>query len=275
VTHQAAWHHKVAIVTGGSSGIGLAVARRLAAQGAHVWIIARRQDMLEAAQAQIQAACPDRDQCCGAISADLTDPSQAANAVYRVIEATAVPDLLINSAGVAHPGYVQDLELDIFHWMMEVNYFGTVNMVKAVLPAMILRHSGHIVNVSSVAGLIGVFGYTAYGASKFAVTGFTEALRAEARPYGVRVSIVFPPDTDTPQLAYENQFKPPETKALAGAVKAMSADQVAEATLRQAARGRYAIFASPDSWLLSAAWRWLGSLTYPIVDWIIARARRA
>jgi len=83
-----------------------------------------------------------------------------------------VPDLVINSAGITHPGYVQNLPIEIFQQMIAVNYMGTVNVVKSILGDMIQRGSGVIVNISSVAGFLGVFGYSAYGPSKYAVRGF-------------------------------------------------------------------------------------------------------
>ena len=108
-------------------------------------------------------------------------------AVIQVSEKSGPPDLLVNSAGVAHPGYFQELDLNIFHWMMEVNYFGTVYMTKEVIPSMLKRGSGYIVNISSMAGFVGTFGYTAYGGSKFAVRGFSDVLRAEMKIHGIGV----------------------------------------------------------------------------------------
>ncbi len=240
------WNQKTVLVTGGSSGIGLAIARALAARGAHVWLAARRPELLETALAQVRAAAQHEDQQFGFISVDLSDPQQAFAACETLIQQAGVPDVLINSAGAAHPGYVESLSPDIFHWMMDANYFTTIHATKAVLPGMIARRSGQIVNISSAAGFLGVFGYTAYGATKFAIMGFSEALRAEMQRHNIRVSIVYPSDTQTPQLDYENQFKPPETKAISGSASALSAEQVAEVVLRQAARGRYSIFTSFD-----------------------------
>lgn len=244
------WNDKVILVTGGSSGIGLSVARLLSSYGAHVWLAARRQANLESALKEVEAARRSPGQKFGIVSADLSIPDKAAEAVAQVTKSAGLPDVVINSAGAAHPGYAQDLSLDIFRWMMEANYFATVYVTKAVLPGMIERHSGHIINISSIAGYLGVFGYTAYGASKFAVTGFSEVLRAEMKPHGIRVSVVFPPDTDTPQLAYENQFKPAETKAISGTTQALSAGKVAQSILQQAERGNFFIFPGTDSRLI-------------------------
>lgn len=268
------WNGKIALVTGGSSGIGLAIARQLTQQGAHVWIAARRPAVLETALKEIEAARTSPNQRCGTFTADVSDAAQAAAAVAYVTTQGGAPDLLVNSAGITHPGYVQDLDLEIFRSMMDVNYLGTVYMTKAVLPGMLARSSGHIINISSMAGFLGAFGYSAYGASKFAVRGFSDVIRSELKPLGIRVSIVFPPDTDTPQLAYEAPFKPFETKALSGNAKVLPPDAVAKETLQQAARGRYIILPGTDAKLFYWLNSHLGNAAYPILDLMIAQARK-
>lgn len=265
------WQGKVALITGGSSGIGLEVARLLAGQGAQVWIIARREEQLRSA---LEATPCGPDQFCGIISADVSDWEQVTAAVAQVEQEVGLPDLVINSAGVVHPGYFQDLDLDIFRWMMEINYFGTMHVCKAVVPGMIERGSGHIVNISSFGGLIGTFGYTAYAASKFAVTGFTDALRSELKPLGIQVSIVFPPDTDTPQYAYENQFKPPETRAISENAGIKSAEEVAQEIVRQVERERYTIMPGFETKFLYWLSRFLGTYKHNVIDWMVARAQR-
>jgi 3-dehydrosphinganine reductase len=268
------WKDKVALITGGSSGIGLALARLLAARGTHVWLAAREQAKLESALKKVESARYSPSQRCGIVSADLTVLDEATSAISKVVQSVGVPDLIINSAGAAHPGYVQELSFDIFRWMMETNYFATVHVTKAVLPGMIDRRSGHIINISSMAGFLGVFGYTAYGASKFAVTGFSEVLRAEMKPHGIRVSVAFPPDTDTPQLAYENQYKPPETKAISGTAHALSAEKVAQAILWQAESGRFLIFPGWESRLIYILGSKLPkSLVLAVLGWLASQGR--
>jgi len=276
------WQGKIALITGGSSGIGLAVARSLAEQGAHVWLLARGMGGLNSALESLKC---HEDQHCGSISADVSDWDQVSSAVAQVESESGVPDLVVNSAGVVHPGYFQDLEVEMFHWMMDVNYYGTVHVCKAVVPGMVARGSGCIVNISSGAAFIGRYGYTAYGATKVAVQGFTDILRSELKPLGINVSIAFPPDTDTPQLAYEREYQPPETKALAGVASLisptwednstlMSPEEVADSILDQVERGSYMILPGFEMKLLYWGSSLLGSGIYPILDWLIARAQR-
>jgi 3-dehydrosphinganine reductase len=232
---------KVAVVTGGSSGIGKAIACELAKRGMHVWLLAQRKDILISAQKEVEGHRKDPSQVVGIVSLDVSNLDQVEKAISFITEKCGLPDLLVNSAGVTHPGYVEKLDINIFHWMMEVNYYGTIYMVKELLPGMLKRGSGYILNISSFSGIVSTFGYTAYGASKFAVHGFSEALRMELKPRGIGVSIIFPTDTDTPQLAYEDQFKPPETQALNSVGGANTAAAIAKTAIRGLERGQYFI----------------------------------
>jgi len=268
------FNQKTVLITGGSSGIGFALSRVLTSLGAQVWIMARDDVKLEQALEQLDDVKLHADQECGFVSADVANNEQVKQALQKVSQQAGPLDLVVNSAGVAHPGYVQELSLDTFRWMMDVNYFGTVHVTKAVLPEMITRGSGHLVNISSIAGFLGVYGYTAYGASKFALRGFSDALRAEMKPLGIGVSIVYPPDTDTPQLEYENQFKPYETKALAGGGGLMSSEQVADSIIKGIQRNRYLILPGMESKLLYRLSGLVGGLIYPLMDRLIAQAQK-
>jgi len=139
---------------------------------------------------------------------------------------------------------------------------------------LITRGSGYIINISSMAGVIGAFGYTAYSGAKFAVRGFTDTLRAELKPKGIQVSIVFPPDTDTPQLTWETQFKPPETAILAGSDKPLQAAYVAQTILQNVARNKYVIVPGWNAKLMYWLATHLGGLVYPIMDLLIKDASK-
>jgi 3-dehydrosphinganine reductase len=263
------FHGCLALITGGSSGIGLALAQQLIAEGARVAILARRPDGLEQARALLTISNPRADVF--TLCADVSDAKQVTRVLETFVAEQGVPDLLINSAGVARPGLFEELPLEVFEQMIAVNYLGTVYVTKALIQPMLKRGNGHIVNIASVAGFLNIYGYTAYGASKFAVRGFSDALRMELKPRGINVSLVFPPDTDTPQLAYENQFKPEVTRALAGNAGILSPETVAREILRGVRRNAYIILPGSETRLIYLATRLLGGLINPIMDSMVSR----
>jgi 3-dehydrosphinganine reductase len=259
---------KIVIVTGGSSGIGLATAKLLSAKGAHVWLVARDHSRLQSALSQVEKARRNSSQRCGVAVADVTDIAQVDSAVAEVNRVCGAPDILINSAGDVYPCLFQDMDINVIHGLMELNYFGMAHVTRACLPFMIERRSGHIVNISSVYGFIGGYGYSAYCASKFAVSGFSDALRAELKPLGVGVSIVFPQDTATPQLERENRLKSPMLKAL------MTAEEVAGAIVRGIAKQRYVIIPGREGRFLYRLTSLLGGGTYWVMDYLVSSARK-
>jgi 3-dehydrosphinganine reductase len=259
---------KTALITGGSTGIGLALARLLAASGANVWLLARHADVLERAAASLPSMNGQRH---GYIVGDVTNRDQVQAAVQKMKQQAGVPDVLINCAGAAHPAYIQDTPLEVFHDMMHLNYLGIVHMVKAWLPDLIERGSGYIVNFASMAGYMAVYGYAAYTPSKYAVRGFSDSLRLELKPLGIQVSVVFPPDTDTPGMVNENKTKPYETKE-AFSSKLESPDDVAKRVLKAMARRQYVILPGFEAALYYRLMFLLGNAIYPVMDSILAGA---
>ena len=263
-----------AIVAGGSSGIGLATAKELAAHGYDVAIVARYRSRLEAAaEAVAHVGGPGARvewASCDLSSWDATD------AVFAdLAERGFSPDVLICSAGVIIPGEFLTMTPEEFESNLTAGFWSVVHACRAAAPRMVERGSGHIVNISSVAGYLGIYGYTGYSSAKFAVMGFTEALRFEMKPHGVRVSVVCPPDTDTPALAHERTLRPSETDVIAGNIKPISAEKVARAVVRAIGRGRFVVI--PDA--LSAFYFRLKGVApevfHAIVDGDVAKARRS
>ena len=265
---------KLALITGGSSGIGLALASKLFASGMSVAILARGQQRLDEALAIIEKSRLNPAQKLTAISANVADAAGIAQVLREFVAGYGLPDLVINCAGVAKSGYAEATPLEDFRWMMDIDFHGTVNVVQTLLPEFIARGSGHIVTISSLAGVVGVFGYTAYGGAKFAVRGYTDALRAEMKSRGIQVSCVFPPDTDTPQLSYENQFKPYETHVIAGSDKPLSAEKVADSIVRGIQKDKYAIVPGLEAKVLFFLVTHLGGLVYPVLDLLVKSASK-
>jgi len=257
------------LITGGSSGIGLATARLAIDHGARVSLVARRPDVLDDAAASLRAAGGQ----VAVAATDVADATQVGTAVSALTEAFGPVDIAICSAGQARPGYFQDLDAELFRTMMDVNYFGTVNVARAVVPAMIERRAGSFVGVSSAAGLVGVFGYTAYAPTKFAVRGFLESLRGELLPYGIHVGCSFPPDTDTPQLADENQYKPKETKAISGTIKPLSAERVAKSIIEGIEKEHFAIITDNATRALAKLTGLLPGVVAKVMDRSVRKAQ--
>lgn len=223
---------RCAIVTGGSSGIGKEIGKILAARGANVFLIARREDVLESALDEVKNLSGASSQRFGYCSASVSDREAIEEAIDKAEAECGPTTLLVNCAGYVIPGYVEQLTLESMETEMDVNYWGTVYTIKHVLDGMMERREGWILNVASMGGLKGIFGYTSYAGSKFAVVGFSEALRSEMRPYGIHVSVLCPPDVDTPMFERENKVKPLETRRISGGAKVMGPEEVASAAIK-------------------------------------------
>jgi 3-dehydrosphinganine reductase len=255
------------IITGGSSGIGKATALKLVRQGANVTLIARTQSQLALARTELEACRVRSDQRVCVYPADVADNLQVTAAIQAAIDRLGPPDWLVLSAGIAHPGHFQTLPIEIFERTMAINYFGSLYSVKAALPRMVQRGSGHIVFISSGAAIVGLYGYTPYSPSKFALRGLAESLRGELKPLGIAVSIVYPPDTDTPQLKAENLTKPEATKQITGSAGAVSAEFVAAAIVRGIQKKSFTIAPGLEMSLLAR----FHSVLAPVIRWYCDR----
>ena len=253
-----------AYVVGGSQGIGLAAARRFAASGAELVLFARREALLHRAALDLRARHPALRVSLRPL--DVCDPRAVRAVMDEVVGTVGPPDLLLNCAGRARPAHFDEIPEGQVEETLRLNFLGTWYTVRALLEPLVARR-GIVVNTASLAGLTGVFGYTDYCASKFAVVGFSEALRRELGPRGVRVHVLCPPDTDTPGLAEENRRKPPETAAISARARVLSADAVAEALVRGLGRRRLLIVPGFEGRLAVLAQR----LAPGLVDWLSDR----
>jgi 3-dehydrosphinganine reductase len=244
-------------------------------EGVHVALLARRQELLISAQNELEALKVLPNQIIHTITADVADRDELIGHLELFQNEFGTPDYLINSAGITYPGKFHTLSYDVIESLMTVNYLGTVYTTRALIPGMLARGSGHVVNISSVAGFIGTYGYSAYGASKYAVRGFSDAIRAEYRPRGIKVSVVFPPDTLTPQLEFEKDLKPAITRELSDTAGLMQADEVARIIWKDVKRGNYVILPGFNSKLLYFLVNLLGNFTYPVMDFMINNAIRS
>lgn len=186
--------NKVAIITGGSSGIGLEVARRLASEGALVALVARDRAKLDEAVARVES----EGGRALAVAADVSDFAQADAVTPTVEQAFGPPDILVNAAGVFFATPVGETEPLQVQRMMQVNMGGVIAMTHAVAPGMKARGEGAIINFASVAGHLPVGGFAVYGATKAAVAMLTRVWARDLAPFGVRVNAIAPGNTETP-----------------------------------------------------------------------------
>ncbi|MFV0382629.1 SDR family NAD(P)-dependent oxidoreductase [Paracoccus sp. (in: a-proteobacteria)] len=204
------FHNKHVVVTGGNSGLGLALAHALADQGAQLTLMARSASKLESARAEILTRQPRA--VIDILPIDVTNETAAAEAMDAAAAAQGRIDALINNAGILREGYFEKLAPGDFREVMEINYFGVINTTRAALPH--LRQSrGRLINIASVAGHVGAFGYSAYCSSKHALVGLTSCLRYELEPMGIKVQLVCPGEFDSPLVDTLDQTRTPENRA--------------------------------------------------------------
>ncbi|HJT17953.1 MAG TPA: SDR family NAD(P)-dependent oxidoreductase [Thermoanaerobaculia bacterium] len=219
---------KNVVITGASSGIGRAAALEFAARGANVTIAARRGEQLD----EVARLCRDRGVQCTSVVADVSIRTDC----KRLIDSAGAVDILVNNAGFAVFDAIENANPDDLEAMMRSNYLGAVWCTQAVLPQMLARGRGTIVNVASIAGLMGYARMGGYCATKFAMIGFTEALRDEVIGRGVRVAMVCPGTTDTNFFVKAERDKMPAASRLILAIKP---ERVAKAICDAAIDGRY------------------------------------
>lgn len=223
-----------ALVTGASSGIGRAAAVELASRGADLIVLARRRQELDAVAAEIRRLGRE----CTVIVADLSSPEGCAAAATEALRNHPSIDILVNNAGFAIFDELVHAKPEDLRAMMDLNYFAALELSQALVPQMVARGSGAVVNVASIAGIMGFFRMGGYCATKFALIGMSEAMRDELYPTGVRISLVCPGTVETEFFMKAERRKMPSASRLILAIKPRA---VARAIARAVERGSYRI----------------------------------
>lgn len=230
---------KLVYITGGSSGIGLACAKVLAARGADLALLARNLETLWETSAMVRSHCRDARQQVFILSVDVSDPLDVTAKMERAVREFGPPDILINSAGInKYADHFERITNAMFDEVMKTNVNGVRYVTAALLPAL-KRKKGHVVILSSAAGLFGMFGYTAYATSKAALLGFAESLRYELKPLGMAVTVICPPEVDTPMNVAEAKTLPPEGRAMKSMAGFLTPEYTAREIVKAIERRRF------------------------------------
>jgi short-subunit dehydrogenase len=220
------------LVTGASSGIGAGLAEAFAAAGATVGIVARRRDRLEEVLERCRAQAPASQMWV----ADLADPAAVDRLASDVLEGLGGVDILVNNAGIPKRRHVTRLDPATVEAVMAINYLSPVRLTLALLPHMLERGSGRVVNVSSVAAPLSSPGEAAYSASKAALAVFSESMAVDLWDSGVKVTVVYPGVVDT------ELFQLPDNDPFTGGVDAISVDEAVAVILEGIAAGAISVY---------------------------------
>ncbi len=246
---------KQAALTGAGSGIGRALARQLHASGCTLWLSDNDETGLAETVQELQGHAPVHGRI-----VDVADEEAVANWGEEIAAATPALDLVVNNAGVGLIAPAQEMSLEDFHWLMDINFWGVVHGCNTFLPLLSRAQRSHLVNISSIFGLMGVPSQAAYNAAKFAVRGYTEALRQDLKQAGstVEVCCVHPGgiDTNIARRARNNdpQATAEEQQERFSTMVRTSAEQAADKILGAAERGKDRLLIGGDA---------------HVVDWIV------
>ena len=261
------------LITGGSSGIGLATAIEFGKLGANLFLVARHQERLAAAVQEVKHRVNSEVQVV-TLPADVGVRAEIAAVVQRVGTEYGGLHTLINNAGMVLPSRLADQSVEDVERVMQVNYLGMLYAVKAAWPYLVAARNGHIGFVSSVAGYLGLIGYSSYSPTKFAIVGLAECLRMEAKDYHLGVTVIYPPDTDTPQLAYERAHMLPESRAINESATATTPAVVAKKFVQGIINYRFEVFCNLETRLFRWARVLIPGLYFQVIDGIVAKDRR-
>lgn len=260
--------NKVIVITGGSSGLGLALAKHYGKQGAKLALLARNLKKLEEAKNQVIAE--NSNALVEIFSVDISNSHAVKNVVNDIAEKFGAIDVLINSAGILIEGYFENTKLEDFERVMNTNFLSLVNMTQEALPYL-KKSKGRIINIASMASYFGTFGYTSYCASKFAVLGFSEALRTELRPQGIRMHVVCPPEFEGPMVDGIAEGRTPENIHLVRTAGTLSVEQVLRATVSGIEKNQFIILIGMPSKVVALANRLMPKVVRMFLDMTVKK----
>lgn len=260
-----------AIITGGSSGIGLAIAKSLSSRGASVSLIARNRERLASAREAVLASGNGKSEV-QTFSADVRDPDELKQAIAAASDGFGAPDWGISCAGIVIPGTFVKQSLREHEDQWRTNYLGSLQFAHFILPYLERAPKPRLVLIASGAAFAGLYGYSSYGPAKFAVRGLAESLRVELKPRNVSVTIAFPGDTDTPQLHAERKLRPQVTSELARGGGVMSPEAVAKGIIAAAERGDFQVTFGWQLRVLARTHSLIAPLLRSYQDWLIKRS---
>lgn len=262
--------NKVVFIAGGSTGIGLSIAAELAKNNNTLCLFARDMKKLEAAKATVERSGNSK---CHIFSADAIDYSLLKSVFDHAISEYGAPDIVINCVGRSYPNHFQSITSDMMQDTMRANFGSVWNVAHILVPYMKAK-GGKIINTSSVAGFVGIFGLTDYSASKFAIIGFSEALKQELSRYNISVQVLCPPDTDTPGFAVEDLTKPEETKRISAYAKLLQPGEVAKQAIKGIERNAFMIIPGADGKFTYWLKRHLPFVADMVMDILLRQAQK-
>jgi 3-dehydrosphinganine reductase len=268
MTHKI--QHGTYLITGASRGIGRSIAQQFAGLGTELILIARDKKALQAVEREAKLLNPRSNATI--LTCDLSDQRAIANLAKEIRKKYSKLSGIINNAGYAKPGYFHELKPDDFEKAVKTDYLGAVYLTHALHD--LVEEKGLITVTSSVVGYMGVFGYTSYAGPKFALIGFAETLRQELLARRIQVSVLCPPDTQTPGYDEENKTKPFETQALSEGAKLMSPDAVAAKFIKGVQKGKFIITCNFESGMLYRLHGLWPSLVFRIMSGMIKKAQK-
>jgi 3-dehydrosphinganine reductase len=219
--------NKNILITGGSKGIGLEMARGFARAGANLALIARGKDDLQAAKIALEGL--GTGSVVRAYACDVTNADTLADYINMVLFELGSLDGVIANTGYCHPGNFHELALDDFDRQIDTNLRGVIYTLRLSIPHLLENPNGAFIAItSSPAGHMGIFGFSAYGPTKAALSNLADTLRAEYGDRGIRVHLLLPPDTDTPGYREEVKLYPPECRAVLAGGSLLSPEYVAQ-----------------------------------------------